>query len=445
MPNETSPTQKTTGSPWARRILWGSHLLNVVLAITFLVVRGHAPHPLDIPPSTNTLSKQELSLPSGRARPHVAKVVETGRFQIWSSLESTNLLLYAENLRSVGCPEKTVCDIVVPALDRWMGDRFAEISLSQSIAGSNYWATGKRRREINAEFRRQGDNVRQARREIRKSLLCTDTNGFGIKSTREFLVFGFLADDRLAAMDQLLAKSKERIEIWEGKGWGSRGRTGVFREASDLQQIRAEKRAFDADLAKLLPVADFEELTVRSYSWDRDSFDQTNSPFGDLRISPGELRSLTMLRVKAEQFSIPMLNPYADLLDDEPPDSQSPLSVDDLTALLGPQRTAEFIRAIDPSYIEARELLTFHELPVELANAGYDLIQQSLPALKELRTIAGQDFSSARHAMQEIRRNVRQQWEAMLSGIPDEPRFAELKLWTEQALRRAWEQTGNQP
>lgn len=212
MPNEPSPTRKTTGSPWARRILSGSHLLNLVLAITFLVVRGHAPHPLDIPPSTNTPSNQELPLPSGRARPKVAKVIETGRVQIWSSLESTNLLLYAENLRSVGCPEKTVCDIVVPALDRWMGDRFAEISVSQSIAGSNYWATGKRRREINAEFRRQGDNVRQARREIRKALLCSDTDDSGIKSTREFLVFGFLSADRLAAMDQLLAKSKERIE-----------------------------------------------------------------------------------------------------------------------------------------------------------------------------------------------------------------------------------------
>jgi hypothetical protein len=378
------------------------------------------------------------------------ETVVPSRFQIWSTLESTNLLLYAENLRKAGCPEKTVCDIVVPALLRWEAERFSEVAIAHSDAGSNYWATGKRRREINAIADQEREKIRIARKQIRKSLLCPETEPFQQENEQDFLVFGFLRPDQLQGIAQLQAKAADRIQDWQAKGWGINARSAPdkARRPSDLLQIQAEARAFDADFAQLMSPAELEELTARYYYFERGSFHQTNSPFYSSGISPTELRSLTLIEVQTEKYSMATLNPYWSIweqLQESPSDENASPPVDDLLALLGPQRTAEYLRATDPTYNDLRELLSARKLPLELADAGYALVQQSLSTVNQLRVEAEQDPPSVRQGMKKLRQGLLEQWGAMLTGIPEEARTAELKLWTDQALRRAWEQAGKGP
>ena len=447
----TSSSTKTPASRWARWILGRSCLLNGVLAVMVLIRGSRPPHRIDESDSSVTL-KPELpaSTQTSPAQPPATGAFVPSRFQIWSTLESTNLLLYAENLRKAGCPEKTVCDIVVPALERWEADRFSEVAIAHSDAGSNYWATGKRRREINAVMHQEREKIRIESKQVRNSLLCPDTEPFEQENEQDFLVFGFLRPDQLQGIEQLLAKAAERIENWQEKGWGVSARSAPerARQPSDLLQIQAEVKAFDTDVARLMSPAELEELKARYYYFERGSFRQTNSPFDSSGISPAELRSLTLLQIQAEKNPMATLNPYWsiwDQLQESLSDENAAPPVDDLIALLGPQRTAEYLRATDPTYNDLRELLSARRLPPELADAGYALVQQSLSTLNQLRAEAWQDPPSVRQGMKELRQGLLEQWGAMLAGIPEDARTAELKLWTDQALRRAWEQAGKGP
>jgi len=446
---------KIPASRWARWILGGSCLLNGVLAVMVLIRGSHPPHRLDESDSSVT-PKPELpaSTQTSTAQPPATEAVFPNRFQIWSTLESTNLLLFTEHLRKAGCPEKTVCDIVVPALSRWEADRFSEVAIAHSDAGSNYWATGKRRREINAVVHQEREKIRIVRKQIRNSLLCPDTEPFEQENEQDFLVFGFLRPDQLQGIQQLLARAAERIENWQEKGWGVNARPAPDspRRPSDLLQIQAEATAFDTDVARLMSPAELEELKARYYYFERGSFRQTNSPFDSSGISPTELRSLTLLEVQAEIYSMATLNPYWSIWDQlqENPSNENDASrveprVDDLTALLGPQRAAEYLRSTDPTYNDLRELLTTRKLPLELADAGYALVQQSLSTVNQLRASAQQDPPAVRQGMKELRQGLREQWGTLLAGVPKETQTVELKLWTDQALRRAWEQAGKRP
>ncbi len=213
-----------------------------------LVQGRRPPHQLEesAPPAAST---PEPSDPQRPARSPSTETIVPSRFQTWSTLESTNLLLYAENLRKAGCPEKTVCDIVVPALERWEADRLSEVSVAHSDAGSNYWATGKRRREINAAVDKEREKIRMARNQIRGALLCPDTEPFAHETEQDFLVFGFLRPDQLHGIEQLLAKATERIQYWGDRGWGggSRFAPESASRPPDLLKIKAEAKSFDAD------------------------------------------------------------------------------------------------------------------------------------------------------------------------------------------------------
>ena len=451
MPTAPSSSTPSPASRWARRILGASCLLNGVLAVMVLIRGSRPPHRLDESDSSVT-PKPELpaSTQTFTAQPPAAGAVVPSRFQIWSTLESTNLLLYAEHLRKAGCPEKTVCDIVVPALSRWEADRFSEVAMAHSSARSNYWATGRLRREINAAVYQERETIRMSRKQIQKALLCPDTEPFEPETEQDFLVFGFLRPDQIHGIERLLAQAAERIENWQENGWGvsTRIKPDDRIRPADLLQIQSEARAFDADFARLMSVAELQELTARYYYLEQGSFRQTNTPFDSSGISPTELRSLTLLQVRAENYSMSTLNPYWSIWDQlqrNSPDENASPPMDDLTALLGPQRTAEYLRATDPTYNDLRELLTARKLPLEFADAGYALVQQSVPTLNELRATARQDPSSARQGMKELRQSLREQWETLLAGIPKDTQTVELKLWTDQALRRAWEQAGKRP
>ena len=59
----------------------------------------------------------------------------------WSQIESDDYQTYVENLRSIGCPEETIRDLVKQDLDKFYEQRKAEV-LNSAPPRKDYWKTG---------------------------------------------------------------------------------------------------------------------------------------------------------------------------------------------------------------------------------------------------------------------------------------------------------------
>ena len=59
----------------------------------------------------------------------------------WSQIESDDYQTYVENLRSIGCPEETIRDLVKQDLDKFYDQRKAEM-LNSAPPRKDYWKPG---------------------------------------------------------------------------------------------------------------------------------------------------------------------------------------------------------------------------------------------------------------------------------------------------------------
>ena len=86
------------------------------------------------PPGTATKSRR----PEARVTERVVREAEPFH---WSQIESDDYQTYVENLRSIGCPEETIRDLVKQDLDKFYEQRKAEV-LNSAPPRKDYWKTG---------------------------------------------------------------------------------------------------------------------------------------------------------------------------------------------------------------------------------------------------------------------------------------------------------------
>ena len=100
-----------------RALLWVCLGLNVLLA-TIIGVLWRRPAP-----ATETVTEMVQAMDGGNpARPRV--VVRRPGFT-WSEVESPDFATYIKNLRNIGCPEKTIRDVIVAEVNELFGERLA--------------------------------------------------------------------------------------------------------------------------------------------------------------------------------------------------------------------------------------------------------------------------------------------------------------------------------
>ncbi len=445
MQKEAPVPSMPTPSRWGLRILWVSGILNLLFLGAIGNQRWHRTGPAN--KASLSLSDQDGSTTSTRGSwTRRSAASDNVHNQIWSGIRSTNFLLYAEHLRQVGCPEKTVCAIVRPALNRWYEGQRTPQEHSQLAASSNYWATGKRRRELRGETAKFRESLRKSLVGIQQSLGCPITDAFQQESVEDFLVFGFLGKDRLAAIEALLVKASVRLEEWSDKGWGPvQNQYHGSRTPADFVRLRQEAVAFDRDLAGLLSPGELEELVARYYCLGRGYLSQTNSIFDSTGISPTEFRSLMLLCAKAEHFSMAELNPYWPILEESPADQSKSPSNAEVMALLGAQRAADFARETDPLFAGAKSSLMALKVPESVAGQGYELVQRAVAVATDWRAQASQDPIAAKRGIIELRNTLRQQLGQLFVAIPEDSRNQILNTWVDQRLLEAWDSTGAAP
>jgi hypothetical protein len=318
----------------------------------------------------------------------------------WRMIESEDYPAYIANLRAVGCPEKTVRDIIIADLEKLYGARRTAVYHS---GADDFWVAGIRR-ELNQ--RRQETEVRNLDREkggLIRQLLGVE----GDAAKQEFhggiddqeLVRSFLPEEKRTRVQELHAGWLAQINELQGQPGG------IITEAQ-RNQIRKLAHQWPAQIAQGLTPAEAEEF------WSREGATE----LGLVAFSGNEkqYRALALLQKEFlfEHFDSIISDP------DDPEMDQDEKAVDDqVQRLLGEKGYADYLRSKDGAFHDLFRFAEQNDLAVPLAVKAYDL--KKAAELQITRVEANQAIPAARRnaALLAISREVEKSFRAVLGLI----------------------------
>jgi hypothetical protein len=349
---------------------------------------------------------------------------------VWSQLESTNLTEFAANLRRVGCPDGTVCDILRPLIERDHAVR-----REQARFEGDFWATGDRRREQ----RRRSIDRRAAltveRDRLLSELACgpREPKDFDAPSTRLLieLLTGFLGRDRQSGLLTLITEAEARRQWWQERIDG-------VPLPEDLAAIRRERDAFVARLERILPGGDRDELELRIVAMVKHEALGRGDRMASIGLTAGELRDFCRIARDGETSPLDELMQFSKLLDDAPAKRADAEAAARIRALLGDTRYADWQRQNNPAFQHAEQFASDFKQPAETAVQVHQVMEMLRAELPALRGAWDTDREAVRQAVQERRVEFRRRLAEILAAVPADRREGAIEAWVETAIREAW-------
>jgi hypothetical protein len=203
----------------------------------------------------------------------------------WESVESGDYLTYIENLRSIGCPEDTIRDIISADVNKLYDQRWKEIKQASGNHKFEYWKSSAMFGGMSSELRKQFKEHDDERRQTLQSLL-------GQKIPRKITDLATIFDpfeNMLAFLPQSKRDSIMEIQQLMSERMMEAAEEGNNLEASDWQKVEQEQK--DA-LAELLTPEELTEYNLRM----SNSANTLRSELGGFDVSEGEFRNLYTLR-----------------------------------------------------------------------------------------------------------------------------------------------------
>jgi hypothetical protein len=290
----------------------------------------------------------------------------------WSRIEAKDFEQLVINLRAIGCPEKTVRDIVVAR-----GRRALEQISRESEPRMSFWTAGLRRTHAKQETERQERLSREQviarlERVVGPDMFLEETKPMDEFESQAILRFmiGPVPEEAFVKLAAKLAWFNERREALD-----SRAR-GVWLDTveAELAQLRAR---YQPALAALLPPTQLEEMTARMAMLpqvDRVKFEMTD-------LSTAEVRQLGLIRAR---FSDPLREAHSFLGRDSLTDEQEIELKAAERQFLGAARFAQLERAADSDFKTLFSLGQEHNLPRDAAVKVFDLRQLTAQEAEQL-------------------------------------------------------------
>jgi hypothetical protein len=283
------------------------------------------------------------------------RIAESGRQagQIgfnWAQLESEDYPTYIANLRSVGCPEETIRDIVLAEINKLYSKKFGERSASDRKV--TYWESPRRAPADTRDWQRKLTEEKNA---VIKELLGIDQLAENRKTEQSLNQ----SDPRLAFLPEakraeLQALEDRYVQLERDLYRNCKGVTtpGDRNALEGLHQQKAN------ELKALMTPEEMTEYDIRNspsaqrLRWDLDSF----------QPSEAEFRAIYQAQA-AENSSAAQ----------EQGNNADKQSQDQLKAALGDDRYAEYQRCKDPNYQSLLRIGERFDLSRAVASEVYDL------------------------------------------------------------------------
>jgi len=260
-------------------------------------------------------------------------VIITNRFH-WSQVESPNYERYVANLRGIGCPEKTVRDIVVRDVEKTFALRMAK-----GPALTNFWACGPEREAVEAAHRQQIAAFRQEQRELTRRLLGTEyvkgASDFDDLAGQAILMF-ITGTTREGALDKVVEIFKSAEAVNDGIREAAEG---LMTPALEAEQARNREETL-AQLRAALNPAELEEFGLRFAA-----VKLLDGKLDDFKCTAAELRAMA----SAYYHTVGFGGLHLELFGTDP--DLTPQQEDELLArmkvALGERRFEDFLRETD--------------------------------------------------------------------------------------------------
>jgi hypothetical protein len=300
-----------------------------------------------------------------------------GRPLSWRALESTNYVLYIENLRAFGCPEETIRDIIITDVAKLYARHRAE--LRRQLQPYKFWeptdpvggSAGS------TEYQRQLRELDRAQRQLIRELLDVDLRAEMARYTNEGDYperdYSFLPQEKQERV-QSLAEQYDELE--QDVYSRSRGLL-VGADLEELKQIQRQRRA---ELASVLTPEELEEYELRR----SDTADNLRGSLGAFRPNEDEFRRIFRLQ---RTFDLEFAQGF-DNRDHAAMEARSRAAFQagqalnsELAKTLGPERFAQYQRAQDGDYRALLQVTDRFDLPADVAAKVYNM-KQAAEAIK---------------------------------------------------------------
>jgi len=327
------------------------------------------------PDSAITISKvitaSAAASRSATSNPPKPVTYVTNRFE-WSAVEAEDFEQLAMNLRAVGCPEKTVCDLVGARARRGL-DRLSR-SAEPKLA---FWTAGRRR----AQAQREPERVVAA---ARAKLLASVERALGRdgfledgKLMEDFVeqaiarfVSGPMAEEKFSRLVGLLVRQKAQMEEVNARAHG------VLLEKDEVA-LKNLGRQFHQELAAMLLPTELEEFTARPRMLKLEKevrYEATD-------LSPADIRAITLIRARFDEPAMGEWFEGGSSLTDE----QEAQASQAVREFLGESRYAQVERAGDDAFKSLFDLGRNSNLPSFAAVQAFEVRQLTAREVARLR------------------------------------------------------------
>jgi|GEM_PF-975445 len=324
----------------------------------------------EIPAQFKTVEQQHGRQVIGRQkifRP--SRIIELAR-PPWSNIESDDYLQYARNLRGLGCPEKTVRDILVADIGHNFEERRREI---WNDGEDPFWLTGDQMGDLHRQRGRHEHELKLAKWKLLQELLQFPVDeevlelarkGNGMAGSVVRLLFGFLEREQFirlyGAASYYTSQGAAIVNFTEG-----------ILLPSDYEQARKLREQMRQTLATMLGKDGLGELRLR-FSLVKNEEIIPGAQHG-FSVSGIELREIW--KIKTEHVDLPTRLfvdlGFEDLSTDNKTPTQDEIEVK-VAKYLGAERYGDFARGQESDFRDIYEFATGKGLRKEDAVAVFD-------------------------------------------------------------------------
>lgn len=318
----------------------------------------------------------------------------------WSEVESTDYRLYIANLRALGCPERTIRDIIVADLDQLYTARLHDLF---APLHRNVWlmlAKFDDLKEDGERYEKAWEAMKEERATVLKELLGREKpfqsddeeEQAASESARQARLLDFLPMDK---QETVLAARKQFEDAKRRLGESDHQLTKEERETRQQKQRELEA-GFDRELAGLLTPAELAEYRLR----------QSPAAAGLLResrveFSEDELRAIARITAAREEGEQKLKQNTPEARQQR--ETLARQSEAELRTTLGEARCADYQRAKDGRYEQLCQVAERHGLEEATPTAVFGLMQEAEGQARRLREDAARSVEERTELLKAVR------------------------------------------
>jgi hypothetical protein len=316
------------------------------------------------------MAATSVTTPAPTTNAPVPVIFVTNHFR-WRQVEAADFEQLARNLRTVGCPEKTVRDVIIArarrALDRLR--RGAETKLPSSTTEGRR-ATDQREADHDLAVAR-AQLIAGVDRAVGQDVFTEDEKLMEDLVSQAIVRFlsGPMPEDTFSRLAVLLSRQDAKRDEARARAQG----TWIEDDESVAQNL---SRQFHRELAAMLLPVELEEFIARRGAMklaDRARFEATD-------LSSVEIRQIALIRGRCAD---PAVGEWFD--GDSLTDQQEAQAANAIREFLGESRYTQLARAEDDNFKTLFDLCCDHSLPRTAAVDAFEVRQLAAQEVARLR------------------------------------------------------------